>query len=311
MVLHENIGSEREKFLKILLETRQAHPRSLYETHAQSTKWSELHRKYSPLIHDAETISFYQNSFESLLNNLQAERVQVVSIGCGTGSKDVHLLSQLHQRVRRIRYVPSDVSESLVQQASSQMNASWGECIPVVGDFEDPTFLDKLPAALPNEERMILFFGVLPNIRYSQAKTSLFKSLRKGDILVAGTNLVPNHIENVLPQYDNPETCEWLQMLLHQFQFDLKAGEIQFSIGQDPDLEALKRIEARYVFRENVVIEFQGKSHRIEANTSWLIFFSNRYSLPLLRGFVEDLKCQVFFEGSNGRRDEGIVSGRK
>jgi uncharacterized SAM-dependent methyltransferase len=311
VVLHKNNDSEREKFLKILLETGQAHPRSLYETPAQSTKWSELHHKYSPLIHDPETISFYQESFQSVLNPITAERVQVVSIGCGTGSKDVHLLNQLHQRVRSLRYVPSDVSESLVVQASSQMKTHQGECLPVVGDFEASDFADKLPAPLPDEQRIVLFFGILPNIRYQQARSSLSKLLRKEDVLIVGTNLVPHRIEDILPQYDNPETCEWLTLLLKQFEFDITAGEFQFSIGQDPDMNALKRIEARYGFKKSVTIQFQGKSYTIGADTSWLIFFSNRYSLPLLKGFVEDLKCRSLFEGANGRRDEGIVSGIK
>jgi L-histidine N-alpha-methyltransferase len=294
--IHSSVNDDhRLELLWNSLETCQIHPRLLYESPEQSRKWLEIHKKYSP-VQNRETFQIYLDAYEDAISQLQQNVVQIVSLGCGGGNKDAALVTMLIKHGFKIEYIPCDVSQHLVEEASSvvQKLSEEVDVYPLVCDLDAAegikNFVDKHPA----QQRIVLFFGILPNMERSKASTSLSTILQSNDWLLLSANLSPGEdylqgIQSIMPQYQNAETSDWLLIFLDQLKISRSSGSLEFKIGFEPDTSEFKlqlgRIEGIFRFKDFMSINVHGEKFEWMAGDDIRLFFSNRYT----RTLVEDL----------------------
>jgi L-histidine N-alpha-methyltransferase len=137
----------------------------------------------------AERAILEQNSDELAALTQAAE---LVELGSGTASKTRVLLSALHEAGTLRRYVPVDVTESMVRECATELTAEYPglQVHGVIGDFE--RHLGEIPA--PVGPRIVAFLGGtignFPPGSRRRILREISRLLGPEDHLLIGTDLV-------------------------------------------------------------------------------------------------------------------------
>jgi L-histidine Nalpha-methyltransferase len=173
--------------------------------------------------------------------------VELVELGSGTAAKTRVLLDALHSAGTLARYVPVDVTETMVRDCAAELTAEYPglRVHGVIGDFE--RHLDRVPPA--DGPRLVVFLGgTIGNFPPGSRRRFLRQIadlLGPEDHLLMGTDLVkdPDVLENA---YDDPQgvTAEFNRNLLHVLNRELDAD---FDPG---DFEHVARFDRRHEWIE-------------------------------------------------------------
>jgi L-histidine N-alpha-methyltransferase len=119
---------------------------------------------------------------------------ELVELGSGTAAKTRLLLAAMHEAGTLERYVPIDVTESMVRTSAQALVEEFDglHVHGIVGDFE--RHLDRVPAPLDDRPRIVAFLGgtignFTPGSRRRFLRT-LAALLGPDDFLLIGTDLV-------------------------------------------------------------------------------------------------------------------------
>ena len=152
--------------------------------------------------------------------------VELVELGSGTAAKTRVLLDALHAAGTLDRYIPVDVTESMVRDCAAELTAEYPglRVHGVIGDFE--RHLDRVPPA--DGPRIVAFLGgTIGNFPPGSRRRFLRKIARMlgpEDHLLMGTDLVKD--ASVLEAaYDDAQgvTAEFNRNVLHVLNRELKA----------------------------------------------------------------------------------------
>jgi L-histidine N-alpha-methyltransferase len=119
---------------------------------------------------------------------------ELVELGSGTAAKTTLLLAAMHEAGNLERYVPIDVTESMVRASAQRLVEAFDglRVHGIVGDFE--RHLDRVPPPIDDVPRIVAFLGgtlgnFTPGSRRRFLRT-LAKLLGPDDFLLIGTDLV-------------------------------------------------------------------------------------------------------------------------
>ncbi|HEX5221913.1 MAG TPA: L-histidine N(alpha)-methyltransferase [Verrucomicrobiae bacterium] len=300
------------------LRTRQVNHKFHYDSIKQTNKWLALHEAYSPSRHDADCSATYGRAFRAAAQQLRAQSVHVVGLGCGGGQKDTQLLRVLKARRKAVSYTPADVSVAmtLVARRQALRIVRNEKCFPFVCDFATAS---DLPSALtahtePRASRLFTFFGMIPNFEPRDILPKLGKLIRPPDTLLFSANLAPGldyaaGVQKILPQYDNELTREWLLTFLLDLGVEREDGELRFGIecGAAP----LRRVVARFHFKRMRRIAVNGQKFAFERGDKIRLFFSYRYTPELLRQRLARHGLQVTEQWITKSGEEGVFLCRR
>jgi L-histidine Nalpha-methyltransferase len=185
--------------------------------------------------------------------------VELVELGSGTAAKTRVLLDAMQEAGTLQRYVPVDVTETMVRDCARELTSEYPglRVHGVVGDFE--RHLNRVPAG--EGPRLVVFLGgTIGNFPPADRRAFLRQIaalLRPGDHLLMGTDLVkdPSVLEAA---YDDEQgvTAEFNRNLLHVLNRELDADF-------DPeDFEHVARFD-----RQNEWIEMRLRSKRAHTVT--------------------------------------------
>jgi L-histidine N-alpha-methyltransferase len=136
----------------------------------------------------------------AILEQRSAEIVQrtgaaeLVELGSGTAAKTRLLLAAMHEAGTLDRYVPIDVTESMVRASARRLVDEFDglRVHGIVGDFE--RHLDRVPTPVPGRPRIVAFLGgTIGNFTPGSRRRflrSLARLLGPDDFLLVGTDLV-------------------------------------------------------------------------------------------------------------------------
>jgi L-histidine N-alpha-methyltransferase len=154
------------------------------------------------------------------------EAAELVELGSGTATKTRVLLDALYAARTLVRYVPVDVTESMVRDCANELTGAYPglEVHGVIGDFE--RHLDRLPQA--RGRRLVVFLGgTIGNFAPAPRRLflrSIARLLAPEDYLLMGADLVKD--PSVLrAAYDDTQgvTAEFNRNLLHVLNRELDA----------------------------------------------------------------------------------------
>ena len=152
---------------------------------------------------------------------------ELVELGSGSSEKAKILLDAMAATGSLQRYVPLDVSETVVRESATQLVTDYDglQIHGVIGDFQ--RHLHRVPAADGTPRIVALLGGTIGNFPPGTRRALLRdiqELLRPGDHLLLGTDLVkdPSIIEAA---YDDPEgvTAEFNRNVLHVINRELDA----------------------------------------------------------------------------------------
>jgi len=296
------------------LRTRAINHKFHYESYKQAAKWLALYEAYSPARRDLSCQQIYDRAFNAAASTANSARLHLIGLGCGGGQKEARLLELSRGE---INYTASDVSLPLVLAAreAALPFVSPERCHAVVCDLatasELPQVLDEIDR---DARRIVTLFGIVPNFEPAPLLTRVASLLRPEDLLLLSANLAPGDdysagIKEVLPQYDNPLTRDWLLTLLLDLGFETKDGELKFTI--ETDSRRLQRITAHFELKRSREVQVFGETISFQAGERIRLFFSYRHTPQTIRALLRESRIEVCGEWLNDAGEEGVFLCRK
>ena len=140
--------------------------------------------------------------------------------------------------------------------------------------------------------------------------------VRSQDHLLFSANLAPGPdyaagVRQVLPQYDNPLTRDWLMTFLVDLGLGEDDGEMTFEIEDDPSGSGLKRIAAVFRFSRSRRIRLDADEIEYPGGTRLRLFYSFRYTPELARSLLQQHGLHVVQEWLTASEEEGVFLCRR
>lgn len=302
------------------LRTRRVNHKFHYDSVKQTQKWLRLHQAYSPSRTDAGCLAAYEQGFASALTGLAAAHVHVIGLGCGGGLKDTRLLRQLRSLGKETCYTPCDVSTAMVlvaRQAALAVLPS-EKIFPLVCDLASA---DDLPGVLKQHgpqaaARLITFFGMIPNFKPRSILSKLAALIRPEDLLLFSANLAPGSdyaagVQQILPQYDNPLTHDWLLTFLFDLGVSPAAGALRFVVEENPAGSGLKRVAGHFHFAAATEVQIEDELIAFRAGETLRLFFSYRYTPQLVSRLLGAHGLEVRQQWLTDSQEEGVFICRR
>jgi len=297
------------------LRSRRINPKFHYDSPRQVRHWLRLHEVYSPARREADFQSTYAPAFDALLHSLRPGPVHLIGLGCGGGQKEAALLQRLVARPQPVAFTAIDSSVGMVLTA---LQAGWiwlapERCSGLVCDLalvpDLDTFIDSQTPS--GARRVLTFFGLIPNFAPEVMGSILQRLVRPGDLVLCTANLAPGTnyqagVEQVLPQYDNQLTHDWLGMLLTDLEIPKDTGGITFDIEEEPAGSDLLRIAAYFEFQKPATAIAEGEVFDIEAGSRLALFFSYRHTVKTLTRLLAKASLQVTESWISDSGEEGV-----
>jgi len=290
-----------------------------YDSVKQTQKWLALHQIYSPTRNDADCLAIYSRSFTAVAARIQAPRVVVIGLGCGGGQKDSRLLGELAAGGRTAAYAPCDVAVAMVLVAREAALAVVPpeRCYPFVFDLAAAADLPAVFAESldPLAARLFTFFGMIPNFEPQIILPRLAALMRPADFLLFSANLAPGPdyaagVRQILPQYDNAPTREWLIAFLLDLGVERADGELRFAIEAVPP-GGLQRVVGNFHFTQACRIEIEREVFDFSAGSVLRLFFSYRYTPDRIVSALSEHGLQVLDQWLAQSGEEGVFLCRR
>lgn len=313
--------------LRQSLLSRRVDQKFHYESRRQARQWLALHEAHSPARRDAGVQNVYAAAFEHVTRQRLDDQLHVIGLGSGGGQKEVALLSRLTAAGRTLSFTAVDVSPSLVltslvrvEQSVPGIKIPPEESLPagVVCDlghelnpFED--FESLIPA---NASRVCTFFGMLPNFEPGPVLERLGRVLRHEDHLLLSANLAPgddysNGVRQVLPQYDNCLTRDWLMTLLIDLGLQPGDGTLLWEVETCPLGTGLLRIAAWFRFDRDARLRIESEEFPFAAGERLQLFFSYRHTPERLKNLLISHALAVTEQWISPGEEEGVFLVKK
>ncbi|MEI8289491.1 MAG: L-histidine N(alpha)-methyltransferase [Verrucomicrobiota bacterium] len=300
------------------LRTRRVNHKFHYDSIKQTQKWLALHEAHSPARRDKNCLATYDQAFVQAAKQIKARQIHVIGLGCGGGQKDAQLLGRLQSRGKKTSYAPGDVSVAmvLVARAAALKYLQPEKCFPFVCDLATA---DNLPEMLAQDRplhgtSLITFFGMIPNFEPRQILPKLATLLRPGDYLLFGANLAPGKdcdagMKKILPQYDNPQTHDWLSTFLFDLGVERCDGQLRFNI--ETGGLGLQRVVARFHFCNARRIKVGNREFSFAPGEAIRLFFSYRYTPALVCKLLGQHGLDVSGGWTTESEEEGVFLCRR
>ena len=286
-----------------------------YDTVEQSQQWLNIHKTFSPFHKSEDYLNYYLHCFEASLRllNKTNQQIELISLGCGGGEKDVLMLSCLFKTGKTISYYPIDVSLSLcmISTLKARALASDLSIKPVVCDLLFAKQLLNTIVPSNQLQKIVSFLGMIPNFSPDTIMPILNGFINPGDILLLSANLSPGidylaGIKKVMYQYDNQPTKDWLFTILKNIGISDRYGEVKFNIQDDDRITQLKKITAHFLLKNDITFDLGDTTIKWEKNDRIQLFFSYRYTTEKIKKMLAAYHIDVIEYWENTTQEEGV-----
>jgi uncharacterized SAM-dependent methyltransferase len=116
-------------------------------------------------------------------------------------------------------------------------------------------------------------------------------------------------VKSILPQYDNPQTRDWLLTLLLDLGFERDDGEMSLTIESDEP--QLRRIAAHFELKSAREVRIYGEVISFGPGERIRLFFSYRHTAQTIRALLNEQGIEVTASWLNDAGEEGVFLCRK
>ena len=297
LIIHHDLNEQTLEQERILcLKQRKVDPKFHYENRRQSELWLKVHEQFAP---PTDVSSLYQEAGQFLAGLIKPESLTLVALGCGGGEKDITILRKLPLQVS---FIPTDISIPLLQ-AAAQRAKEEGLRVgsPLAFNLFSTENIRNFIEPHLSRQNIFTLFGLMPNFHPQQILPRIHALMQPEDFLLLSVNLAPRGIDEILPQYNNQPTKNWLIEFLRRF------GEPRGEIIISPvRREQLTSISARFIFSDTSILETGGKKFVFEADEQIDLFTSYRYTVDSIKRTLSEHRIEVAKEFISQNGEEGV-----
>lgn len=291
------------------LRARRVDNRFHYIGDLAARRWRALAASHSPAQDAGDGLGAYAVAARAAIAALPPGPVHVIGIACGDGVKEQRLLGAMQSAgAPDLAATPMDLSVPLVTAAAEAMAAVPGVRVPqrVACDLGGVADLSLVIGPREPGVRVVTLFGVVSTLGPTPVNVAR-SLLAPGDVLLVSANLLPDHPgarDQVMVQYDNAPTREWLRTVLDEVGIPAGAGPIEFSWEGHADIQA---IHADVVLERDVTARLGGEQVQMAAGERVRILESYRHSPAALRAMLDTRGLQVLKVATSPSGEEGVA----
>lgn len=255
--------------------------------------------------------SLIAQSGKDLARQIPSESLEVLSLGSGQGDKDLILLQDLVLQGKRIRYIPVDASQALLEMAcAGALEAGiWAQAIKA--DFTSPDHLQELAPALETPPRLVLLLGNTLGAFDPIAEARVLAGLlRPEDRLIVDGEIYAGG--QTVAGYDNPLNRRFAWAPLHAVGIEDADGEIVFEDVRDDRLEGLHPLRKHFRAGRDVTARMGGETLALRRNERVEMNHSYKYAADTFIRILESAGLEVHWRGmSDDERFLMVLAGPK
>lgn len=307
-----------ESRLRQSLEAGIVPPGELYRTPWQSALWLKLHETWSPARGDERIQKIYSRIFSDAANHLGGKPFHWISLGCGSGHKELQFLQTTNVKPVSSRMV--DISSDLVITSCLRLRghlSALGEVADLSVPLDVPA-VDHSPTSGDSIPHLYFFLGMFPNMDPETAWSGLADLMGPDDLVLASFNMASNdeyqsELSNILPQYNNMETRNWISAFCDAFGYFDSSENIQFQIREyESDGRVLKYINAGLTAgRPWFICLPGGYGVQIDSGRELSLFRSFRYTLDDISDLAARYHLEIIRSHVDDSDQEGVFLFRK
>jgi len=241
---------------------------ALYATPSLGRLWKKVHRSCSPFVLRPSLWKLYVRPAPTLRKILSSKSYHWIALGCAEARKESLLLPRLPPPSS---FHAADTNLNLARRALRHIRSPRKSCHSVdLTSAQLPPSITRIP-----KPWLISLFGVLPNLDPLPLLARLRRAMSSADLLLLSANLAPGQAgfagaRQVLPQYDNPPTRQWLETAVQRYRPRLPKGRLEFGVFPDPREKSLARIEARWTSNRPTRIVFSSRRPTAAQVEGWI-----------------------------------------
>jgi len=222
--------------------------------------------------------------------------LEVLSLGCGQGDKDVLLLAALRERGVRVSYVPVDTSQALLEMACAGAFSAGFPAQGIKADFTNPTHLQALAAEPETPPRLVLLIGnTLGAFDPLTAARELARLLRPGDALLLDGEIYAGEV--TFAGYDNSLNRRFAWAPLHAVGIRDADGELVFETADDARLPGLHLIAKHFRASREVEPSVGGEALRLAQGDRLAMSHSYKYAPDTFLRILSDAGLAPRWQG--------------
>lgn len=253
--------------------------------------------------------SLIAQSAKDLRRHIGSASLEVLSLGSGQGDKDLILLQSLVEQGIRLRYVPVDASQALLEMACGGALAAgiWAQAIKA--DFTRPDHLTELSPTEDTPPRLVLLLGnTLGGFDPVGLARALRGLLRPEDLLVVDGEIYAGG--QTVAGYDNPLNRRFAWAPLHAVGIGEEDGSIVFEDVTDDRLAGLHPLRKHFHAARDVSARLGGETLEIRAGERLEMNHSYKYGADTFLRILEDADLAVRWRGlSDDGRFQMVLAG--
>jgi len=223
---------------------------------------------------------------DEIVRSLPPGPVEVVSLGAGQGTKDLHLLKALVGDRRAVSYRPVDAGQTLLEMACANAQEEGIRTTGVKADIANPTHLESLRPRRDTPARLVLLLGnTLGGFDPPAMLRALRPLLRQGDRLV-----VDGELHNDLDTragYENPFNRAFAFAPLQSIGIRETDGVLVFE--PLPDLSpGLHRLGKYFRAEVDLDLRVAGEAFALKAGERIVMNHSGKYERAAFLNIIAD-----------------------
>jgi len=255
--------------------------------------------------------SLIAQSAKNLGHRLQSESLEVLSLGSGQGDKDLILLESLVSLGKRVRYIPVDASQALLEMACGGALGVgiWAQGIKA--DFTAPEQVAALAPGADTPPRLVLLLGntlgAFDPIAEARVLAALLRSedrlIVDGEIYAGGQTVAG---------YDNPLNRRFAWAPLHAVGIEDADGEIVFEDGSDDRFPGLHPLRKHFRAGRDIAARVGGETLEIKSGDRVEMNHSYKYAADTFERILDSAGLDVQWRGrSDDERFLMVLTGPK
>lgn len=315
VLIHSSLRVDDADVRARSLSSGQVDPSLHYRSFYQAQLWWQVHQAHAPS-GDRGVLDIYAKAAAATAARA-AGQLNLVAVASGGGEKEGTLVSALVAQGNDVHYIPVDISVELALRSAEGADQGGLACTPIAGDIsamaDFRAWLDAQPGASTRDEypgaevraataTVVTAFGITPNMRPQVLFPWLRALVGAEDELLISANLLTSWQE-ILPQYDNPETATWLRQLFVDWGVASSLSSITFRVGDVDGIPAV--IASAYWLTDQRWQSGAGEQHE-PAGAELRVFFSLRFTPELFAATCEEFGLQVVDEFIDESSGEGV-----
>lgn len=235
-------------------------------------------------------------------------KINIIDIGCGNGYPVFPLLDALRDRHVSFRYVPVDISQEMLDLASTTIRLRYPdtEIVPQILDFELGNFADMTYGLRSDGSKnlLLLLGSTLGNQADRYRLLANFRdSMTSDDFLIVGVELVNlSKVDKILKHYTGEKVERFVFTAAQSVGLQREKGEFEVRFNGEQN-----QVEIYFVPSENAQLSLGEEHFTLEKEDKLLLSRSHKFSEWVLVKVLQETGFRIELLTTSSEKGYSLV----